>query len=122
MADDPIVFAAELFTSICVVLAAIIFARLAYKSKSFGTFQFQLSIFILVWAGSELPHIFGTLGLIDETAYGTVGLTFHFISMAFFALFVGARSFQYFGAHSKSNPPSFPQTSVSPARRPGVSE
>jgi hypothetical protein len=122
MADDPIIFAAELFTAIGVVLASIIFARLAYKSKGFGTFQFQLSVFILVWAGSEIPHIFGTMGLIDETAYETVGLTFHFISMAFFALFVGARCFQYFGAHSKPQSPSFPQTSVSPTIPPGVSE
>jgi hypothetical protein len=122
LADDPIVFAAELFTSIGVILASIIFARLAYKSKGFGTFQFQLSVFILVWAGSELPHIFGTMGLIDETAYQTVGLTFHFISMAIFALFVGTRSFRYFGGHSKPQPPPFPQTSVSPIKPRGMSD
>src|SRR5215831_8542074 len=80
LASDPILFTAELFTSIGVVLAAAIFGRLAIKSKNYGSFQFQVSIFILFWAASELPHIFGTTGLIDETSYTTIGLAFHFVS------------------------------------------
>ncbi|HEV2118988.1 MAG TPA: hypothetical protein VGS11_02605 [Candidatus Bathyarchaeia archaeon] len=124
MADDPIVFAAELFTSIGVTLAAIIFARLAFKSKSLGSFQFQLSIFVLIWVAAELPHIASTLGIIDDTSYQTLGLAFHFISMAAFALFVGARSFQFLGAHPKPqpSPPHFPQTSLSPTKHPGAPE
>ena len=124
MASDPILFTAELFTSIGVVLAAAIFGRLAIKSKNYGSFQFQVSIFILFWAASELPHIFGTTGLIDETSYTTIGLAFHFVSMAFFAIFVGAKSFQYFGSHAqaKSPKPSFPSTSVSPTKQSGGSD
>ena len=124
MADDPIVFAAELFTSIGVVLAAIIFARLAVKSKSLRSLQLQLSIFILIWVAAELPHIASTLSIIDETSYQTLGLAFHFTSMAAFAIFVGARSFQFLGVHSKPQPshPGFPQTSLSPTIQPGVTE
>jgi hypothetical protein len=120
LADDPIVLAAELFTSIVIVLATIVFARLAVKSRSLGSLRFQLSIFILIWVAAELPHIAGSLGIIDETSYQTLGLTFHFLSMAAFALFVGARSFQFLAGHSK--PPSFPATSISPSRQPGVPE
>ncbi len=122
MADDPITFAAEIFTSIGVTVAAIIFARLAYKSKSPRSLQFQLSVFILLWAASEMPHILGTIGLIDDTAYVTFGLAFHFISMAFFAIFVGTKSFQFLGTKPapQSKPPSFPSTSLSPTKRPGL--
>ena len=124
MADDPIVFAAELFTSIGVALAAVIFARLAVKSKSLRSLQLQLSIFILIWVAAELPPIASTLGIIDETSYQTLGLAFHFTSMAALAIFVGARSFQFLGVHSKPkpSPPGFPQTSLSPTRQPGVTE
>lgn len=122
MADDPIVIAAELFTSIGVVLAAVIFARLALKSKSLGNLQFQLSLFVLIWVAAELPHIAGSLAIMDETSYQTLGLAFHFISMAAFAIFVGARSFQFLGAHPKPQSPQFPPTSVSPTKHPGVAE
>jgi hypothetical protein len=124
LADDPIVVAAELFTSIVIVLAAIVFARLAIKSRSLGNLRFQLSIFILIWVAAELPHIAGSLGIIDETSYQTLGLTFHFLSMAAFAIFVGARSFQFLAGHSKAQPtpPSFPATSISPSKQLGISE
>src|SRR5215472_15737764 len=122
MAEDPIIFAAELFTSLGVTIAAIVFARLAYKSKNPRSLQFQLSIFILLWAAAEMPHILDTIGMIDETSYATLGLTFHFISMAFFAIFVGTKSFQFLGAKPapQAKPPSFPSTSLSPTKRPGL--
>ena len=95
MSDDIIVQAAETFTLVGVLLAAIIFARLALKARSIGTFRFQLSIFILVWVAAEVPHIADSLGLISAGSFDDLGLAVHMISMATFALFVGVRSYAF---------------------------
>ena len=122
MAVDLVVEAAETFTSVMIVLSAIVFTRLAFKSKGFGNFQFQLSIFVLVWVIAELPHIGSTLGLIDDTSYATFGITFHFISMAAFAFFVGIRSIQFLHPHQTppSNPANISTPSMSPIKQPGA--
>ena len=122
MAVDPIIQAAEIFTSVMIVLSAMVFTRLAFKSKGFGSFQFQLSIFVIIWVIAELPHIAGTLGLIDDTSFATFGITFHFISMAAFAFFVGIRSIQFLHPHQTppSNPANITTPSMSPTKQPGA--
>ena len=122
MAVDPVIEAAEIFTSVMIVLSAVVFSRLAFKSKSFGSFQFQLSIFVIIWVIAELPHIAGTLGLIDTTSFATLGITFHFISMAAFAFFVGIRSIQFLHPHQTppSNPANISTPSMSPTKQPGA--
>ena len=82
----------ELFTLAGIMVSGVIFARLAIKAKSIGSFRFQLSLFMLVWVVSEVPHVLQTLGLIDATPYDTFGLAAHMTSMAIFAIFVGIRS------------------------------
>ena len=95
MSDDILVQAAETFTLIGVILASAIFARLALKAKSTGSFRFQLSIFILIWAAAEIPHIVETLGLISVGSFDDLGLAVHMTSMAAFALFVGLKSYGF---------------------------
>jgi len=108
----------ETFSLVAILLAGLIFTRLAFKAKSLGSFRFQLSFFILIWVVAELPHVASTLGLVSEDAYGLFGLTFHLLSMAAFAIFVGIKSFDFF----KPTPPmppstSLPTTPVFPVRR-----
>jgi hypothetical protein len=82
--------------SLVMILAAFaIFARLAIKGKSLGTFRFQLSIFLLIWVLSEVPHIGETLGLVSTARYSDVGLYLHALPMGVFALFVGWRSLKF---------------------------
>src|SRR5712692_157292 len=95
MAIDVLVQIAETFTLVGVLLAFAIFARLALKAKSTGSFRFQLSIFILIWVVAEVPHIAETLGLISVGSFEDFGLAVHMISMAAFALFVGLRSYGF---------------------------
>ena len=95
MADDPIVLAAETFTLIGVLLAAAIFARLAIKAKSTGSFRFQLSVFILIWVAAEIPHIAESIGLISVGSFDEFGLALHMTSMAAFAIFVGLKSYGF---------------------------
>ena len=82
----------ELFTLGGIMVSGVVFVRLAIKAKSIGSFRFQLSLFMLVWVASEIPHVLQTLGLIDSTIYDTYGLAAHMTSMAIFAVFVGLRS------------------------------
>lgn len=93
--DDPLSFAMEIYTFVVIILSAVVFARLAIKAKSIGSFRFQLSAFILIWAIAEVFYVGGDLGFVTVGNDATLGLTFHFVSMAAFAVFVGARSFKF---------------------------
>jgi len=102
---DPVVLVAQTFTLVLILLSSIVFARLAIKGKSLGSFRLQLSIFILVWAAAEIPRGASNLGLISTSAFGTVGLFLHMISMAAFAIFVGAKSFKFLKEPHQGTPP-----------------
>ena len=83
---------AETFTLWGILVSGIIFTRLALKSKSLASFRFQLSTFMLVWVGSEIPHVLQTLGVLAVGSFDDLGLALHMISMGIFAIFVGSRS------------------------------
>jgi len=85
----------ETFSLIMILAAFAIFARLAIKGKSLGSFRFQLSIFLLIWVLSEIPHMGETLGLVSTVSYSDIGLYLHALSMGVFALFVGWRSLKF---------------------------
>lgn len=93
--DDPLSFAMEIYTFVVIIVSAVVFARLALKAKSIGSFRFQLSAFILIWAIAEVFYVGGDLGFVSVGNYATLGLAFHFASMAAFAVFVGARTFKF---------------------------
>jgi len=118
MAEDPLVQAMELFSGFGLILAFLLFTRLAIKAKSTGSFRFQLSIFMLIWLMAEIPRVADTLGLISTAGFGLYGLTFHMISMFAFALFVGARSYLFLQTPKitslpvKTNAPKLPEPST----------
>ena len=85
----------ETFTLVGVIIAAVIFTRLALKGGSIGSFRFQLSAFMLMWVTAEIPHIAETLGLVADGSFDELGLGAHMISMAVFAVFVGYRSYKF---------------------------
>jgi len=89
----------ETINLVLILFAFAIFIRLAFKGKSLGSFRFQLSIFLLIWVISEIPHIAGSLGLVATTGYQDLGLYVHAASMGVFALFVGWRSIKIATLH-----------------------
>jgi hypothetical protein len=97
--------AMEIFTLVGILVSAGIFGRLAVKAKSIGSFRFQLSAFIVIWAAAEVAYVGQDLGLINATGLDTLGLGFHFASMAAFALFVGARSVKFLRVKLAPLPP-----------------
>ena len=105
MADEQLIESMELFFGIGIIIASIIFVRLAIKAKNIGAFRFQLSLFILLWVMAEAPRVLSTLGLISTAGFGLYGLTLHMASMFAFALFIGAKSYRFL--HAK---PPFPSS------------
>src|SRR2546425_8196983 len=89
----------ETFNLVLILIAFAIFTRLAFKGKSLGNFRFQLSVFLLIWVMSEIPHIAESLGLIATTSYDDIGLYLHATSMVVFAIFVGWRSLKFATFH-----------------------
>ena len=100
MASDPIIAMFETFNLVLILIAFATFARLAFKGKSIGSFRFQLSIFLLIWVISEIPHIGESLGLLSAGGYEDTGLYLHAASMAVFAMFVGWRSLRFLSFHT----------------------
>ncbi|TMI57195.1 hypothetical protein E6H18_05490 [Candidatus Bathyarchaeota archaeon] len=99
MADDAVMALFETFNLLLILLAFVIFTRLAFKGKGLGNFRFQLSIFLLIWVISEIPHIAESVGLIATSGYEDLGLYLHALSMGVFALFVGWRSLKFVTLH-----------------------
>ena len=118
MAEDLLTTGMEVFTLAGILVAAAIFARLAIKAKSVGSFRFQLSAFILIWAFAESLYVGQDLGFFSASGLDTLGLAFHFVSMAVFAVFVGTRSFKFF----RAKPPSLPPAPVKPVPLTGAME
>ena len=119
---DLAVLAGQAYTLIGILLATVIFARLALKGKSLGSFRFQLSVFILLWAAAEIPRDASALGLISSSPLGTTGLLVHMASMAAFAIFLGAKSFVWLQASpagtSQASIPSMPSLPHRPSENP----
>ena len=99
MAADPTIAIFETFNLLLILIAFAIFARLAFRGKSLGNFRFQLSVFLLIWVISEMPHIGESIGLLSPTGYEDTGLYLHAASMAVFAIFVGWRSLRFLSFH-----------------------
>ena len=99
MAVDPTISIFETFNLVLILIAFVIFARLAFKGKSLGNFRFQLSIFLLIWVISEIPHIAESIGILTVGSYEDTGLYLHAASMAVFAMFVGWRSLRFLSFH-----------------------
>ncbi len=91
----------EPITLALILASAALFVIMAFRSRSLRSLQVQFSVAMLVWAGSEVPHILGTLGFIDIQAnYEDMGLGFHFLSMFVLAGFIALRTSQILGEAS----------------------
>ncbi len=110
MAEELLIEAFETYSLIMVLLSFAVFTWLGVKAKSIGSFRLQLSIFMLTWAVSEIPHIAGTLNLFSTVGYEMVGLTLHLISMAAFSLFIAVRSYGFL----RTQPPTISTTTQQP--------
>jgi hypothetical protein len=70
--------------------AFVIFGALALKSRKITSFQFQISIFILIWIVGELASLLQDLGLL-RTISDELGMQVHLLSMIFFSIMIWIR-------------------------------
>ena len=79
-------------TIILLLIALGIFVWQASRSKSIRSFQFQISIFLVVWILGEIVGTLEDVGIIVFPALqGNLGLEIHVISMVFFSLMLWLR-------------------------------
>jgi hypothetical protein len=80
------------FTIILLLIALGIFVWLAAKSKDIRGFQFQISIFIIIWV---LGQVAGSLQdnriIVLSPFQGDIGLEIHVVSLVFFSIMVWLR-------------------------------
>ena len=81
-------------TIILLLVAMGIFAWLAARSKNVRSFQFQMSIFLIVWILGEITGSLQDSGIVIFPALqGDIGLEIHTASMIFFSILLWLRFF-----------------------------
>ena len=79
--------------TIMLLLGALgIFVWLAARSKNIRSFQFQLSIFIIIWIVGDMVSVFHDNGIIGFSALQSdLGSGIHLVSMVFFSMMLWLR-------------------------------
>jgi D-alanyl-lipoteichoic acid acyltransferase DltB (MBOAT superfamily) len=77
------------------LLAALsIFVWLAARSKDIRSFQFQISIFIIVWILGGVAYILQDSGsIVVSPLQSDIGLEIHVVSVAFLSIMIWVRFF-----------------------------
>jgi hypothetical protein len=83
-------------TLLLLLIALGIFLWLALKSKNVKNFQFQTSIFIVIWLLGDLVDVLRNNQIFTFSAVQDIGLRIHLISMIFFTTMLLSRFY-----HSK---------------------
>ncbi len=79
-------------TTMLLLIALGMFVWLALRSKNVRTFQFQISIFLIIWISGEIAGILQDSGIIVlSIVQGDVGLEIHVVSMVFFSMMLWLR-------------------------------
>ncbi len=79
-------------TTMLLLIALGMFVWLAVRSKNIKTFQFQISIFIIIWISGEISGILQDSGIIVlSPVQGDIGLEIHVVSMVFFSMMLWLR-------------------------------
>ena len=92
---------ANYITVILLLVALGLFVWLAMRSKNIRSFQFQMSIFLVIWILGEIVDTLQDNGIvIFSVLQGNVGLQIHVISMIFFSIILWLR-FYYSERSSK---------------------
>jgi len=79
-------------TTVLLLIALGMFVWLAVRSKNIRTFQFQISIFKIIWISGGIAGILQDTGIIVlSLVQGDIGLEIHVLSMVFFSMMLWLR-------------------------------
>ncbi|MGC1930894.1 MAG: hypothetical protein WA667_18130 [Candidatus Nitrosopolaris sp.] len=82
----------DCFTIILLLTALSIFVWLAARSKDIRSFQFQISIFIIIWVLGGVAGALQDNGIIVlSPLQGDIGLEIHVVSLVFFSIMIWLR-------------------------------
>jgi len=68
-------------TLILLIVSVGIFGTLAIQSRKIKSFQFQMSVFIMIWLASEIIGVLAKAEVLNISAYESIGHQIHLASM-----------------------------------------
>jgi len=105
---------------VSLIIAFMLFARLAIVSKSIRSLQTQLSIFIIVWIAAELLRSLLLLNIISaSTSLQVLGLEIHTAAMIAFGVFMLSRYYRAATSSSNTTPEWLAKENAVPPKRDG---
>lgn len=78
-------------TFVLLIIAMGLFVWLTLRSKGIRSFQFQLSLFIVIWILGEIAGLLQGVGAVNLIASVETGLYIHVTAMALFAVMLWTR-------------------------------
>ncbi len=78
-------------TLVLLVIALGIFVWLTARSRNIKTFQFQISIFIIIWIIGEIVDLLGEEGVVELFSTSEIGIYIHVFAMAMFSAMLWIR-------------------------------
>jgi uncharacterized membrane protein SirB2 len=78
-------------TLVLLVIALGIFVWLTARSRNVKSFQFQISLFILIWITGEIVDLLGEDGVVELFSITELGIYIHVVAMAMFSAMLWIR-------------------------------
>lgn len=78
-------------TLVLLVVALGIFVWLTTRSRNIKSFQFQISMFILIWITGEIVDLLGEEGVVELFSTSEIGMYVHVLAMAMFSAMLWIR-------------------------------
>ena len=91
MIEDIVFSSFGSLTLILLVIALGIFVWLTARSRNIKSFQFQISVFILIWVIAEIIDLLGEEGVIELFSTSDIGMYVHVLAMAMFSAMIWIR-------------------------------
>lgn len=93
---------AELLSLFFILGSFVVISYLAIKVRTVHSFQFEMFLFVLVLAVSEVPYSLSMMHVIDLGGLVTYGLWIHSASMVILAGFVAYRIYGFFRGNANA--------------------
>ena len=94
MIVDALISTFGSLTLVLLVIALGIFVWLTAMSRNIRSFQFQISIFILIWIIGEIIELLGEEGVIELFSNSELGMYVHVLAMAIFSGMIWIRFYK----------------------------
>jgi uncharacterized membrane protein SirB2 len=89
--DAPFSSSFDDLTLVLLVIALGIFVWLTSRSRNIKNFQFQMSMFILMWIIGEIVDLLGEEGVVELFSTSEIGIYVHVVAMAMFSAMLWIR-------------------------------